>query len=293
MPFAKYSAFMSFIFLLTFTAPQNSLFSMRQIKQTCSIVAILLIAMSCRQQKELVYFTDLQEAEIQNNTLEEQKDYKIRANDILYIKMMSLDENINALFDAATAGGTIGTRFFTEDAMYFTGYSVSYDGFVDLPVVGNIAVLGKTIDEAKSAVRAKAAEYINDAVVLVKLANFKVTILGEVKAPGIYNYYNNQTTILEALGKAKDLTDYGNRTQVLVVRPTVDGSKSYRVNLQDKALLASPEYFIQPNDVIYVPPLKAKGTSLLAQDYGFFITAISSTLTAVSLILTIILNVKN
>jgi polysaccharide biosynthesis/export protein len=258
-------------------------------------LSILALALSsCRQQKELIYFTDLQEANIPNNTLKEQKNYLIRANDILYVKVMSLDEKINAQYNAAATGGTaMGGRYYTEDAMFFTGYSVQENGAVDLPVFGEIQVLGLTIQGAKKAIIEKTEEYLKDVDVVVKLANFKVTLLGEVNSPGIYNYYNNQTTILEALGKAGDLSDYGNRKEVLVIRPTVEGSKSFRLNLQDKDLLSSPKYFIQPNDVIYVPPLKAKGTRLLAQDYGIFITSISSTLTAVSLIVTLILNVKN
>lgn len=262
-------------------------------KALISISILLVILSGCRQQKELIYFTDLQEANIPNNTLQEQKNYFIRANDILYVKVMSLDEKINAQYNAAATGGSgTGGRYYSEDAMFFTGYSVQDNGAVDLPVFGEIQVLGLTIQEAKKAIIEKTEEYLKDVEVIVKLANFKVTLLGEVNRPGIYNYYNNQTTILEALGKAGDLSDYGNRKEVLVIRPTVEGSRSFRLNLQDKNLLSSPKYFIQPNDVIYVPPLKAKGTKLLAQDYGVLITSISSTLTAVSLIVTIILNFR-
>lgn len=263
-------------------------------KKPLIYITILLLALSsCRQQKELIYFTDLQEANIPNNTLQEQKTYLIRANDILYVKVMSLDDKINAQYSAAATGDArMSTTYYNEQTMFFTGYSVQENGAVDLPVFGEIQVLGLTIMGAKKAIIEKTEEYLKDVEVIVKLANFKVTLLGEVNRPGIYNYYNNQTTILEALGKAGDLSDYGNRKEVLIIRPTVEGSKSFRLNLQDKSLLSSPKYFIQPNDVIYVPPLKAKGTKLLAQDYGVLITSISSTLTAVSLIVTIILNFR-
>lgn len=255
-------------------------------------VALGLLASSCRQQKELVYFPYLEEKGIQNYAQLDQEEYRIRMNDILYVKVMSLDERLNSMFDVSSmAGASSGMRYFSEDAMYFTGFSVQRNGMVDLPVIGEIEVVGKTAMEAKDAIFDGAGEYLKDAEVIVKLANFKVTLLGEVRHPGMYTYYNNQTTILEALGKAGDLTDYGNRQQVLIIRPTLDGSHTYRINLQDQALLSSPEYFVQPNDVIYVPPLKAKGTRLLAQDYGIFITSISSTLTAVSLIVTLILNI--
>lgn len=255
-------------------------------------IGILALLSGCRQYEELVYFSEMGDENIPNRTLEEEREYRIRSNDILYLRVLSSDPKINAMFQVATQGSATTTsyQYYQEETMYYTGYSVREDGMIDIPVLGVVPVKGKTVLEAQQLIREKAHEYIRDAEVTVKLANFKVTLLGEVNRPGIYNYYNNQTTILEALGKAGDLTDYGNRNQVLIIRPTVEGSRTYRINLQDKELLASAEYFIQPNDVIYVPPLKAKGTRLVAQDYGIFITTISSTLTAISLILTIILN---
>jgi polysaccharide export outer membrane protein len=257
------------------------------------VVIILLAATSCRQQKELTYFAGLGQADINNPTAADQKIYRIRANDILYIRVLTTDQNINSLFSAATGSSQAGAyQIYQEDAMYFTGFSVNYDGNVDIPTVGLVEVRGKTIEEAKAVIEKRAQEQLKDPVVLVKLANFKVTLLGEVFRPGTYNYFNNQTTILEAIGKAGDLTDYGDRQQVLIIRPTVEGSKSYRINLQDPALLNSPEYYIQPNDVIYVQPLKAKSNRLFTQDYGPIITVVASTLTSISLIITIILNLK-
>ncbi|MCX6224042.1 MAG: polysaccharide export protein, partial [Bacteroidia bacterium] len=215
-------------------------------------------------------------------------------NDILYIRVYTLDQDINMLFSAASGASQTGGsyQYFSEDAMYFSGFSVREDGNVDIPLLGLVQVKGKTIAEAKAIIEQKAREQLKDPTVLVKLANFKVTLLGEVLRPGTYTYFNNQATILEAIAKSGDLTDYGNRKEVLIIRPTVNGSKSYRINLQDKNLLTSPEYFIQPNDVIYVPPLKAKGIRMVATDYGVLISAVSSTIATLSIVITLILNLK-
>ncbi len=258
------------------------------------LLIVLALLSSCRQQKELLYFDTLGASDIQNTTAVEQKVYSIRANDILYIRVYTLDQNINMLFSAASGASQSGGSYqlYNEDAMYFTGFSVREDGFVDIPLIGLIEVKGKTVEEAKALIVAKAHEQLKEPTVLVKLANFKVTLLGEVMRPGTYNYFNNQTTILEAIGKSGDLTDYGNRREVLVIRPTVSGSKSYRINLQNAALLTSPEYFIQPNDVIYVPPLKAKGMRMIASDYGVLFSAVSSTIATLSIVITLILNLK-
>jgi polysaccharide export outer membrane protein len=128
--------------------------------------------------------------------------------------------------------------------------------------------------------------------VIVKLANMKYTFLGEVNAPGMVQNLNNQTTILEAIGLAGDLTDYGDRHNIWILRPTVEGVSTHKLDLNDPNLLSSQYYYLKPNDVIYVPPLKAKATRMFSQDYGIFISIISTTLATASVILTLIFNLK-
>ena len=258
------------------------------------VPALLILAFtSCRQQKELVYFEGLNDATIINVTTSEERDYRIRVNDILFVRVLSQNEDINKLFQVAQGTATASNyQIYSEDAMYYNGYTVKEDGNVNIPLLGDVPVEGVTIEEAQKLIQAKADETLIDAIVMVNLANFKVTLLGEVKAPGTYTYFKKQTTILEAVGKAGDLTDYGNRREVLIIRPTINGSESYRVNLQKADLLASERYFIQPNDIIYVPPLRAKGFRLAVQDAGTLITAVSSVLSAASLVMTLIFTLK-
>ena len=257
------------------------------------LIIFIAVLTSCRQQKELIYFNGLQTADLKNATAIDLKEYKIKVSDILYIKVLTSDEKINALFSSASgSSGGMNYQYFSEEAMYFSGFSVRPDGTVDIPSIGMVPVVGKNIEEAKQLIVEKSKEQLKEPTVLVKLANFKVTLLGEVMRPGTYNYFNNQTTILEAIGKAGDLTDYGDRKQVLIIRPTVDGSCSYRINLQDPNLISAPEYYIQPNDVVYVPPLKAKGLRMIASDYGVLFSVISSTIATLSIVVTLILNLK-
>lgn len=264
-------------------------------KRILIAITILSLALAgCRQQNELIYFYGLQEAEIQNNTAQEVKDYKIRENDIIYIRVLSINEDINKIFNSASGTSTSSTNtMYQEAGMYYNGYSVNSEGMVEIPSLGTVEVWGKTIEEAREAIITRAEVYLKGATIIVKLANLKFTLLGEVNRPGIYHSYKNQTTILEALGLAGDLTDYGDREQVLVIRPTGNGVSTHRLNLNDRDLLASPYYYLKPNDVIYVQPLKAKGTRMLAQDYGIFVSIISSTLATMSVILTLIFTLKN
>lgn len=258
------------------------------------LIVLAVLSASCRHQKELIYFKGLGASDIQNSTADKMEDYRIRASDILYIRVLTLDEKINSLFMAASGSGqNMGSgQSFGEEGMYFTGFPVLDDGNVDVPLIGLVQVKGKTMEEAKANIIQRAREQLKDPIVQVKLGTFKVTLIGEVRSPGVKYFYSNRPTIIEAIGKSGDLTDYGNRQQVLIIRPTVDGSRSYRINLQDKNLLNSPEYYLQPNDIVYVPPLKAKGINMVAQDYGTLISLVTSTVGIFTLIFTLILNLK-
>lgn len=236
----------------------------------------------------MTYFRDIGDQPGAIISVQAKEEYRIQPNDILYVKILTLDKDVMDLFNniSMPGGSRTGSSFqnFTEQGLYYTGFSVSDSGYVDIPILNKLKVGNLTIQDAREAIQKKANEYIKEPDVLVKLANFKVTILGEVNKPGMIAYYNNQTTILEALGKAGDLTDYGNRNNILVIRPTENGSETFRIDLTKKNLISSSAYYIKPNDVIYVEPMKAKGTRLFAQDYGTFISVISSTITAFAII---------
>src|SRR5690606_27826753 len=106
----------------------------------------------------------------------------------------------------------------------------------------------------------KLSVYLNKATIIVKLISFKITVVGEVQKPGHYFIYNEQATVLEGLGMAGDLTDFGNRENITLIRKTANGSGTVLIDLKDPALLASEFYYLHPNDIIYVQPMKAKST---------------------------------
>jgi polysaccharide export outer membrane protein len=115
-----------------------------------------------------------------------------------------------------------------------------------------------TIEEAQQRIQTSANKFLNKATVIVKLTSFKVTVLGEVKNPGYLYVYNNQATILEGLGLAGDLTPFANRKNVKLIRQVSTGSQIVMLDLTDAKLLSSDYFFLMPNDVIYVEPLKAR-----------------------------------
>ena len=143
-------------------------------------------------------------------------------------------------------------------SLYLEGYSVNNDGKITLPILGELTVVGLTLDEAQALIQSNANKYLNNATVIVKLTSFKITILGEVKSPGHYFVYNNQATILEALGMAGDLTTFGNRKNIKLIRQIPAGSQVTLLDLTDPRLLQSPYFFMDPGDVLYVEPLRAR-----------------------------------
>jgi polysaccharide export outer membrane protein len=126
---------------------------------------------------------------------------------------------------------------------------------------------------------------IKNSTVECRLLSFKFTVIGEVKAPGAYINYNNYLTVLEAIGRAGGVGDYGNRNRVLVVRPMDKGTKTFRINLQDKKLITSEAYFLLPNDVVIVEPLKQKIFNLNLPTISFVISTFTATITMTLLLI--------
>ncbi|MEA3445884.1 MAG: polysaccharide biosynthesis/export family protein [Bacteroidota bacterium] len=251
------------------------------------LLFVAVLFASCRQNKELVYLQSEDDDKTEYSSPSNLEVYKIQVSDILSVKIFSLNQDLVNLFNASSAQTANYARY-DQASMYFEGYMVSDSGYISMPVLGDIKVTGMNLKMVEEQVQQKALEYIKDVSVVVKLANFKITLLGEVKRPGMYYMYQRQTSILDALAQAGDLTDYASRKNIMLIRPGKDGTKTVRINLTDANLLSSEFFYLKPNDIIYIEPLKSKGIRLLASDYGTILTAISSTLTAVVLVLTLI-----
>ncbi len=145
-------------------------------------------------------------------------------------------------------------------------------------------VAGKDIYEIRNLLQVHADSLFRHAYVEVRLLSYKFTVLGEVYNPGSYVNYNDQLTVLEAIGRAGGITDVGSRREILVVRPLDKKTETYKISLQDKSLLSSPAYFLSPNDVVIVQPASKKIFNLNLPTYTFIITAITSTVTTTVLL---------
>lgn len=215
---------------------------------------------SCVSHKELISFNEINLPEDSSEQILNNMNIRIQPEDLLRITVHSLDPLAVAPFNLEdqTSNQQISSNQGTQQLELFSGYVVDQDGFIDFPVLGQIAVKGLTLEEVKRDILVLLQNYLRDPVVNIRYLNFKITMLGEVNLPGTIHLTNKRVTLLEALGMAEGLTHYANRTNVLIIREKDDVRTYQRLNLQGNEIFTSPYFYLQQNDVIYVEPLKAR-----------------------------------
>jgi polysaccharide export outer membrane protein len=187
--------------------------------------------------------------------------YYLQPGDVLgvYISAASPDVKFNAFFsDPLTLAGTSVANM---DPIQ-RGYVINDSGQVALPLLGRVALVGLTVDEARDKIKAIADDYIENPEARVSLLNFYVTLLGEFARPGRYTIYNQHFNLLEALALGGDLTNTANRSHLRLARTEKGAITNYFIDLTDEKLFASPLFYLRPGDVLYVEPLKAKSRQL-------------------------------
>ena len=257
---------------------------MKQILLTLTIAVI--IASSCTSQKQLAYLNNLPVPTGEEKFTMAVPDYKIQNRDILFITVKAMNpEGVITDFLGGSGASSGAMNVQNESGGFLFGYDVEPDGSIIVPVIGVIQVEGKTLEEIRKVLQEELSKHFKNAIVECKLLSFKFTVIGEVRAPGTYVNYNNYLTVLEAIGRAGGIGDYGKRDRILVVRPTDKGTKTYTLNVQDKAILSSEAYFLLPNDVVIVEPMRQKIFSLNLMTYSFFLTTALSALSTTLLLI--------
>lgn len=257
------------------------------------IIVGLLVSSSCT--KRLYYLRDvvadktLSEAEYEEQDI----DYRITKYDILKVNIKSINSEVSSYFNSlyGSSGRNNNQNFGQNNnqqeggGFYFNGYTVNDSGYIELPIIGNVKVVDKTIPEATKYIQELADEYLENVLVIVKFVSFKVTFIGEVGSPGTVTYFQEKLDIFEAIERAGGISDYGNRQKILVVRKTPEGRRTFYVNMQDRNILASEKLFLLPNDMVYVKPLGWRAFTLSSQDILFALSTITTLLTTTLLIL--------
>lgn len=250
-------------------------------------LAALLMAMlfaSCVPQKKMLYLKEAQmaaENQSINYVNERSINYRLQPGDNLYIRFINTVDERTA---AAMSGES--TRSLSSDAsIYLQSYTLDEEGCIEMPLVGKIELLNLTVDEAKDRLQTVLDKYINQTTIIVKLSNFNLTVLGEVNHPGMYKVYQSQINLFEAISLAGNMTNFANKEDVKIIRQTDNGSEILTVDMGVADILSSPYYYLKPNDIIYVEPLKIK-------QWGFTTFPYSTVLSIVSLAVTLYLAFK-
>ena len=241
------------------------------------VLLIFLIAFgACRSNKDLSYLRDANQS--MSGVPRENSEYKIQLNDNLYVSILSPNLEMNDIYNPATVGNirAINNIWQNLPGQFIQGYMVEPEGNVTLPLIGKISVVGKTIREAEALIQAKAQELLKDVTAKVRVINYKITVLGEVKSPGVYYNYNYEFTVMDAISSASGTTNSADLKNVLVLRQTPEGSKSFQMNLNSKSGLSSEGYFLMPNDVVMVQPSKYKNVELRLPLYSVALSTITT-----------------
>jgi polysaccharide export outer membrane protein len=222
------------------------------------LVFLSLFLCSCVPQRQIKYLQKLHKDD--TTTFYHQKrliDYKIQPKDNLYIRIFSLDEKTYLYFNKQSNVSSYND-YANDASIYLNSYTVNKDGYIDFPVIGKVYVKDLTVDEVKVMLQKLIDEYLKETTIVVKMVNFKITVVGEVARPGEFTVYDDQINFFEAISQAGDMTEFANRRQVTIIRQTHRGSDIFRVDLTSDAILKSDYYYLQPNDIIYVAPLGIK-----------------------------------
>jgi polysaccharide export outer membrane protein len=254
-------------------------------KKIIPLIALVIFVASCSTQKELSYLNNLYELGGENFFPMEVPDYKIQPRDILYVsvKAQTPEGTLSEMLSDRTSANM--NYLTNEGSAYMVGYSVDPKGDLTLPLLGKVPVEGMTVYEIRDLLQEKVDSLFRHAYVEVRLMSFKFTVIGEVRAPGSYVNYNDQLTVLEAIGRAGGISETGTKEKILVIRPEGDQTVTYHIDLQDKSLLSSPAYFITPNDVVIVQPNPKKVFNINLPTISFIISTATAAITTTLLLI--------
>jgi polysaccharide export outer membrane protein len=236
-----------------------------------ALVTLLSLLSSCVTQRKVEYFQDKNDT-IKTFNEAEFPDYRLKSNDELYIQVNSLDEAAANVFSNATQQPISLDPY----AASLISYSINKDGNLLLPVIGNIYVKGKTLSEVSLILRDSLYHVLNQPIVTVKLVNRYVSILGEVGHPGHYSYSQEKLSIFDAIGIAGDITDYGNRDKAILIRNVNGENIRANVNLTRSEILTSEFYYLRPNDILYIKPLRNKFWGMRQFPFSIFFSTITT-----------------
>ena len=244
-------------------------------------ILILFFSVSCVPVQHLSYFNDISDLEEPGVNPRTQK--LIMPFDKLYIKVYSIDPQTKAIFNDLEE-----MRYSGGGSSSVVGYLVDEKGNINFPFVGNINVLSLTTEQASEKIQKALNDYVSNTSITVKYVDNQVTVIGEVQRQGVYFFNQDKLTIYEALGLGGGIARFGDRKKIILIRNEDNKIMHHRLNLSDSKIADKDYYYILPNDVLVVEPLKAVSSSYANITYSTALTTISTLVTMLLFIRVII-----
>lgn len=228
------------------------------------LLTVVVFATGCSSKRELSYFKDLPADQGFKTAITNAYSPEIQAGDLLSISVSSLDAASNILFNTGAMQQSGDLRNRDQNAgtnLNKEGYLVGEEGNINFPIIGQIALGGLSLKEAHQKMEEELVRYVKDPIVNVRFLNFKITVIGEVQKPTTFTIPNDRINVLEALGMAGDMTPYGKRNNVLVIREENGERNLVRLDFNSKEVFSSPYFYLKQNDIVYVEPGALKDPS--------------------------------
>lgn len=263
---------------------------LRAIKLSVAVAAVLVTGACSSPKTNLSYFTDMRN-NLEGSVARNDYSIKIQPDDELFISVTSLVPGATAMYNLPVANPATNQDMLTQSSARQQTYVVNRDGNISFPILGTLHVAGMTTSELADMLTSKIGKDVTDPTVKVSLMNFKVNVMGEVKNPGVVPVNNNERiSIIDAIAAAGDMTEYGKRENVLLLRE-VDGKIEYHtINLNDASIISSPYYYLKQNDVIIVDPNQIrKDNARYNTQNSYRLQVVSSIISASSVIASLII----
>lgn len=264
----------------------NTVIMLKNIHTYSLWLLLLLFSTSCSvvknnflQKEDLLYLQD-QGSSYEKYKLEQ---YQIQPRDLLAINLTTPTLNTSMYFNRDNSSALRPNQS-DPATLYRTGYSVTDSGLIDLPMLGNVMVAGKTITEIEDHISEKMKVYLKEFSISVKLTNFRVTLLGEVVQPGTFYFYEDKVTLLQAISQARGFSDFANVSKVRIIRDNSDKVETFILDMKSPDIVSNQRFILTQGDVIYVETLKAKTFRNNSTPISIILSVISLAVTTIAII---------
>lgn len=241
------------------------------------LLVMMLALSSCISMKNVRLLQETTKGAPESYSHTKKTVYHLKTGDHLYIKVFSVDPKTSRYFQADFP------NLMNPSYIYLNSYPVDEEGYLHFSFIDKLMVKGLTVEEVKKKLQETLNEYFTEASIIVKLVNFRVSVLGEVKNPGTFTIDKDQVDLFQALGEAGGITNFGNLRKVTLIRQTGDGSEVHYLDLSRKDILASEYFYLMPDDVVYVEPRNSKPFVLETLPYGTLVSTFALVLSVLAI----------